>query len=271
MKRSVPTIFLIFFGLIFALNEPGQTRLFEKYRFEDGGYMLVGIRDQSDKNALAESLGDFYTDDVAVLNAIKKAWVFRRSSPMHACGYHYYLVVLKDGKKIENHSINLNCRELTNGHNSLYFNPQLLARFQGRLQKLRSSDDKFATLAEARKFWGKIHTDRSFVYADEPQWLKYEGSFEFTYKCPDPGCDNFLDRDRYTQLVRLLIAGKYPGEEFDLRQNGGTSNNEIFFEVQSSEALYRKFDLFPISPFARQWRPFSPFLRSYWKLNGVTK
>lgn len=256
-------------GLILALGVLDQTRLFEKYRFEDGGYTLVGIKLQNDKNALADSLGDFYTDDVEVLNAIKNAWVFGRSSPMHACGYHYYVVLLKDGKKVENHSINLNCNEMTTDKGSLYFDPNLLAMFEGRLQKLKISDDKFATIAEARKYWTTIHSDTSFVYANEPAWLKYEGSFQFTYKCPNPKCGSFEDRDKDTEPVKALIARTYPGEDFELRENGGTSNGEIFFEIQSNEPLFNKFSLFPIEPYGRQWKPYELSIMTYWKPNAA--
>lgn len=271
MRNLVFITFLALFSLFLTLTAVGQTSLFGKYRFEDGGYTIVGIRSQSDENALAKSLGDFYTDDVAVLNAIKKTWVFHRHSPMHACGYHYYVVVLKDGKQVGSHSINLNCRELTAENGSWYFNPQLLARFKARLKKLTISNDKFATFGEAREFWAKIRSDSNFVYADIPEWLKYEGRFQFTYKCPDPGCDSFTDRDKYTEPLRTVIARRYPGEDFILRNNGGTSDNEIFFEVQSSEALYKAFDMFPIDRFSGQWQPFTPYLRSYWKPTGTTR
>ena len=262
-------IFVPLIGLILALGVLGQTRLFEKYRFEDGGYTLVGIQLQNDKNALADSLGDFYTNDVSVLNAVKKAWVFRRPSPMHACGYHYYVVLLKDGKKVENHSINLNCSEMTTDKGSLYFDPQLLAMFESRLQKLKISDNNFATIAEARKYWTTIHSDIRFVYANEPAWLKYEGSFKFTYKCPDPGCESFTDRDKYTEPVRALIARTYPDEDFELRENGGTSNGEIFFEIQSNETLFKKFSLFPIETYGGQWKPYELSMRTYWKPNAA--
>jgi hypothetical protein len=49
-----------------------QTQLLKKYDFNKGGYYLIGIRSESDRNGLADSLGEFYTDDIKVLNAIKK-------------------------------------------------------------------------------------------------------------------------------------------------------------------------------------------------------
>ena len=267
MRRLAPAIFLITFGLIFTLNALGQTRLFEKYRFEDGGYMLIGVRSESDKNALAESLGDFYTKDIAVLNAVKKAWVFRRRSPMYACGYHYEVILLKDGKEVQSHGINLNFHELTTDNGSMYFEPKLLEMFKDRLQKLRVSQDEFASISDGRKFWTMIHSDKRFIYADAPKWLKYEGSFGFVYKCPD-GCKDFTKRDKYTEQVRSQIAKAYPGNEFELRDDGGTSDGEIFFQIQSTEAFYKGFTIFPIDPtsyFHGQWKPFSSSLTSYWK------
>ncbi len=67
----------------------GQTQLLKKYNFDEGGYYLAGIRSESDPNSLADSLGEFYTADITLLNAMKKDWTFKKPSPQYACGYHY--------------------------------------------------------------------------------------------------------------------------------------------------------------------------------------
>ncbi|MBK8305200.1 MAG: hypothetical protein IPK98_18150 [Chloracidobacterium sp.] len=105
------------------------------------------------------------------------------------------------------------------------------------------------------------------MYADTPNWLKYEGLFGFVYKCPDK-CEDFTKRDKYTEPVKLLMAQTYPGSEIELRQNGGTSNGEIYFEIQSSRAFYDKFDLYKLdreSYFHGKWKPHPLNLYSYWK------
>lgn len=267
MRRHFPILPLLALSLFSFSTIIGQTALLKDFRFEDGGYTLAGIRSESDKNALADSLGDFYTDDIAVLNAIKKAWVFRRPNHQYACGYHYYIIILKDGKKIKSHSINLNCHELTTENGSLYFDSRLLSMFKNRVKKLYLKTSEFNTLKNAREFWTNSHNEKSFVYADAPNWLKHEGSFGFVYICPDK-CPNFTTRDKYTEPVRLLIARTYPGSEFELRQNGGSSNGEIYFEVQSNWAFYDKFDLYKLdreSYFHGKWKPYPLNLYSYWK------
>src|SRR5687767_9322662 len=90
----------------------GQTELLKKYNFDEGGYYILGVRSESDRNALADSLGEFYTDDIKILNAIKKEWVFKKPSPKFACGYHYEVIVCKNGVGLESFSINLNCDEI---------------------------------------------------------------------------------------------------------------------------------------------------------------
>ena len=45
--------------LIFLTNVAfGQVEFFENYDFEKGGYYLLGTRSKSDRNELADSLGE---------------------------------------------------------------------------------------------------------------------------------------------------------------------------------------------------------------------
>jgi hypothetical protein len=53
----------------------GQAKLLDKYRFEDGGYSFVAVFGHAELNShpLTKKMREFYTDDVAVLNSIKKS------------------------------------------------------------------------------------------------------------------------------------------------------------------------------------------------------
>ena len=76
----------------------GQTKLLSDYDFEKGGYSILGTFAESDRNGLKDSIGEFYTDDISILNRFKKEWVFDKPGKKYSCGYHYTVYVCKNGK-----------------------------------------------------------------------------------------------------------------------------------------------------------------------------
>src|SRR5687767_1175882 len=120
MKYRNWILAIILLAFCFIPSFP-QKSLFEKYRFEDGGYTLAGIFAHHSDHPIQKKIGEFYSDDVSVLNAIKKAWVFNKPQNQHACGYHYYFLVLKDGAEVDSFPVNLECKELVTADGSIYF------------------------------------------------------------------------------------------------------------------------------------------------------
>jgi hypothetical protein len=112
-----------------------QTQVLKNYDFDKGGYSLIGIRSESDFNQLAHDLGNFYTDDIQVLNAIKKEWTFKKPGQMHSCGYHYIVSTYKKGLELERFHINLNCNILGTNASYFYFEERQLGMFKTRLNK----------------------------------------------------------------------------------------------------------------------------------------
>jgi hypothetical protein len=117
-----------------------QTQVLKNYDFDKGGYSLIGIRSESEFNQLAHDLDDFYTDNIEVLNAIKKEWTFKKPTGMYACGYHYYVSVCKNGLELERFAINLSCHEIVANKRHYYFEEQQLGRFKDQLKKLSKRD-----------------------------------------------------------------------------------------------------------------------------------
>jgi hypothetical protein len=117
-----------------------QMQVLKNYDFDKGGYSLIGMRSESDFNQLAHDLGNFYTDDIQVLNAIKKEWTFKKPGQMHSCGYHYYVYVCKNGLELESFSINLSCNILGADAGYFYFEERQLGRFKNKLKKLSKRD-----------------------------------------------------------------------------------------------------------------------------------
>jgi hypothetical protein len=240
-------VLAIILSALCAITTFSQKSLFEKYRFEDGGYTLAGIFAHHSDHPIQKKVGEFYTDEIAVLNGIKKAWVFTEPQNQHACGYHYYFLVLKDGEEIDSFPVNLECKELVTANGSVYFDGKRLEMIASKLKPLRKEKQEFSSAAEARAFLTKVKKEQGFIYAWPPRWVEFEGEFRFGTKCPAELGNNCYYTEHETELVSRLrkeISQKFPGEVFELKAGGGSSNGDAFVIVKSNKSLEEKFDLY---------------------------
>lgn len=265
-------IYIAFLSVsVFAtISASAQNRPFDKFKFEDGGYTLAGVFEHYKDHPVQKEVGEFYTEDIDVLNEIKRAWNFPRPQKLYACGYHYYVVLLKDGKKVDDLSINLECNQVVTGKGSRYFRNQLLTSFSARFRPLFQRSSDFLNVAEARSYWQKSIADGAFVFAYPPNWLKYEGTFRFRSQCPskDKNCYYSGHDAEVLMQVRSGISSAYPGEPFELKTSGGSSTGEVFFEITCNRSLEEKFGLFDRwnKEMFGKWQPFPLTLDSYWKV-----
>jgi hypothetical protein len=244
----------------------GQSKLLNDYRFEDGGYEFIGIFAHMNDHPLQKKLGEFYTNDISVLNDLKNAWVFKRPQRQYACGYHYYVLILRHGEVVKDFSINLECHELASENGSLYFDFNKLEAFSSRLKPLYSKQSEFGSVSEAREYWHAIQSNKNFVYADKPKWLQFEGEFRFHVRCSEKtdGCYKYADE--MIPKLKAEIATRFPNEEFELSPGGG-SNDELFVTIRCGRTLEEKFDLYDRwnkEAFGK-WEAYPLMLLSYWK------
>jgi hypothetical protein len=249
-----------------------QFRPFEKYKFEDGGYSVIGVFEHFSDHPVQKRVGEFYTDDVTVLNALKKSWVFSRPQNQYACGYHYVISVLRNGEVLDDFAINLECHELALGDRSFYFDWTNLEDFAGRFKPLFHRRDEFNSVSEARDFWKMAHSNEDFVYAWQPKWLEFEGEFQIMVKCGSatPAC--FKKGDTMLPQLRDNISKFYPDESFDLKASGG-GGGYLFVLIRCNHSLEKRFDLykrFGETGFGK-WQPYPLTLSSYWKRLPETK
>lgn len=263
-------IFLIVCFISFGSVIYGQGGLFEKYRFEDGGYSFVGVFVHHSDHSLQKKLGEFYTDDISVLNSLKKSWIFPREQRMHACGYHYELLILKDGQVVDSFAVNLECNEIVTDVGSLYFDHKKLRNFASSFKPLYSRRDKFDTVSEARQYLLSTRKDANFVHAEKPRWLEFEGEFSFNLKCPAE-LKNCYATDEFRKIepqLRAEISRAYPGEKFELAARGGSSNGDLYVRVKCDKSLEEKFSIFDRwnrEAFGK-WEANDLSLTSYWKV-----
>lgn len=261
MKRNKH--FLIVGLLLLTSTLFGQTQLLKSYDFDKGGYYLLGLLSESDRNGLADSLGDFFTDDIKVLQAIKKEWSFKKPSPQYACGYHYNILICKNGVKIESFSINLNCNEIATDRGYFYFETRQLRMFKDNFKKPIRKSENFSSLTEARNYRTKILSEPTLIYTPTPNWTKYEGTFEFTYICPKGSKDCLDNEKKILAQLNVEIAKTYPGEQFELNGRGGSSD-ELFVEVKSNKSLADKFKLYKRDLEFDEWEPYNFNFSTYW-------
>ena len=169
------TIILNIILLLLTVATYGQKQIFKKYDFNKEGYYLLGAFSASDESTLQDSIGEFYTDDISILNKFKKDWIFKEPGKRYACGYHYDIFICKQGKILESFSINLNCNEIVTDKGYFYFDPDLLRQFYGKLKKPYFKKLSFNTIIEARAYRTEILKDTTLIMISTRFGLNMKG------------------------------------------------------------------------------------------------
>jgi hypothetical protein len=188
---------------LFTLTQEclAQVDVFRNYRFEKGGYSIVGVRAESDRNEFADSLGQFYSSDVAVLNLFKQQWRFKKRNPQYACGYHYAVSVCRGGKELETFLINLNCNVIATDSGYYFFDDKLLRKLKGKLHKPAVKRQSFRNTAEARIVYTHWLSDPNLLMVEFSSSLDAKSDFRFVY-------DPLIARNWETAEVRLTSYWK---------------------------------------------------------------
>lgn len=250
--------------LIFITNIAfGQTDFLGKYVFEEGGYYLLGTKSESDRNNLADSLGEWYTDDISTLNDFKSEWVFTEPGKKYACGYHYIVYLCKDGIALESFAINLNCNEIVGDKGYFYFETSKLEKFKNQLKKPIRNLKEFDNIDSARNYRNSILRDPNLIISPTPDWVRFEGSFDFDYDCNEEDKDCLNNEENVLNKLREEIKSNYPQEDFELESRGGSST-EIYVKVKCNKSLEEKFKIYERNPEYEKWEPYRLYLTTYW-------
>jgi hypothetical protein len=242
----------------------GQTQILKDYDFNEGGYYILGTYSESDRSGLRDSIGEFYTNDTSILNQIKSDWVFSIPGKKYACGYHYNVFVCKNGVVLESFRINLNCDEIVTDEGYFYFHSDKLRKYYGIFKKPYRKSEDFENINSAREYRDSILKNENLIMTPTPRWTKFEGEFDFTYKCDENKKTCFEKEDSLKVVIENKIRKTYPDEEFELSDRGGswTTIDQI---VYCNKSLSDKFDLFYRDDgYFGEWRPFRLSLTTYW-------
>jgi len=260
--------------LLIALICFGQYQPLDSFDLESGDYYVLAIFSESDPSSLRDSLGEFYVHDVNILKELNDLWKFQQEAPFYACGYHYDILICKNGEAIDGFSINLNCNTLCADGGCYDFDNDKLRFLLGKTQTFYK-ESKRTTIEKGRNYLNSIRNDSNLIFAPHPIWMGYEGEFNFIYDYPEgvekyyPDFEEEIDssllkfsEDSILLRLKKQIQNKYPQETFELHDVGGSSTY-MFVEVTSNKSLEEKFDLFRRTKH-QKWKYFKPRFRTYW-------
>jgi hypothetical protein len=263
MKKIILHISFLFLSILSF----GQTQLLKDFDFEKGGYYLLGTFSESDRNSLQDSLGEFYTDNISILNQFKEEWTFTEPGKKYACGYHYSVYLCRNGIALKQISINLNCNEIVTDEGYFYFDSQKLRMFYGKLITPIEQRKSFIEISKARNYRTEILKDSNLIMTPVPNWTTHEGTFQFEYICKEGSKDcNYENSEKTLLNIQKIIHDQYPNEKFDLDDRGGSSMTMIV-EVSCNKTLSDKFELFKrdTESYFGKFTPYHLGIRTYWK------
>ena len=233
--------------------------IFQKYAFEEGGYSVVGTYGK--KHGFHAEMNEFYIANTESLRAIKRDWQLGDDRPISACGYHYYLNILKDGVKINEIGLNFeeDCGYAVVDGRSFSFDKSQLLKSKQLMQKVARKEHKFESLYDARTFINKQKTVPEIVLISSVKWIEFDGEFRVFSNCKSHqhnknkinGCINKLKQQ---------ILEKQPGHKFSLSQSG-SSKDKIMVTVRGTKELIQLFDKDSI---VFKWKDYHPKLQAFW-------
>ena len=240
----------------------GNIRLLDKYNFEEGGYAVLGIIQGG--HPKERSVGNFYTDDIDLLNELKKTWVTGKPVSSCLCASQYEIYIVKNGKVHQSFGVILeeSIESVIIDWKSYYFDPENLSRYRDRFKELDIKEHQFETLQAARQFLKELSPDPNLLLYWEPPWAEYDGTFFFYLPC------GRAEDDKCLENLRLQISEKYPNRKFELHCWGRSHNrtdpskDSIGVNVWCEKLLYSEFDLYPNFS---EWDPFPLNLKMYYK------
>jgi len=239
----------------------GNVSLLEKYNFEKGNFTILGIRSPSTEDKL-KKLGHFYSDDIKLLNKLKKEWIKEDLSLFYSCIYNYTIFVFQSGVEKARFEISSGhgCDSVLTKNGQYYFNPLKLIKYMDKYKKPRLEEKKFNTVQDGRNYIKKLNTRKNILKFSRPEWLIYDGEFDFYAKCGKKKFHSSLI-PRCIYNIKEQIIEKVPDGVFNLSY-AGFSDNKVLIKMKCNKELYNKFDLYKTNS---AWRDYSPSLKVYLK------
>jgi hypothetical protein len=233
------------------VTENDSLAAFKKYNFQSGRYALLVLADFP-ANKLGVN-GDFYIDDIAILEKMKKEFTVagKINRQMDGCNYHssfnhmfyhYNFILLHKGNVKEHFFLNIDSNLLSTGERNYEFDPLSLVKYKQYFKKLMIQNHSFNSLTEAKAHVNKINSNKRFLYYTENKdWKAFDGSFAIEYITPDR---NPIGGDTVKNWIDKQIRTAYPTEPFKLAYSMLWNGIEYGFTVECNKSLFDQFSIY---------------------------
>lgn len=213
---------------------------FKSIDFNEGGYRLVGKFTTLRNEPFSSEVGSFYIDDISTLEKIQKNWIFQKPGNYFACGYHYNLVLTKNGKTIQTFSINLECHEIAFGP-AFYFKPILLTDLKDKMNYLAIQEIEITNRQEMKKACDNLVDSGKLIFIELPDWYLYEGTFQYQIeeKLAEDFQEQFLIEYNLEIAIKEKINKLYPVEPISVSVYD--DGEKTFVEIKSNRLVYDYF------------------------------
>jgi hypothetical protein len=240
--------------------------LLDGWDFNKPGYAIIGLANIDQPNRITNRIGNFYVDAAEDLKMLKQKWRTGRTSPFFACGYHYFIYVVYNGKKQKEIYLNLDegCNTIGSEGINNWFEPELIERFARIYKKPVVENLRFATLEDGRKKIEPLRGNRELLMDLNPEWTKFDGEFHFEYPCERKTVDGGIDQNRCVKEADAETKKAYPEEPFEMEATYWDDKGPtVSITVRSRKSLYEKIKSSSHRP--QPWRDYYPYLTVVWK------
>ena len=234
--------------------------LLGEYDFSKGDIAIVGtIYDDMGDNG-KEHIGDFYIDDIELLQKVQKEWVTDLrfgNSTRFCCGGYYKIYIIKNKTILETFIANMHCNYINTKLGQQYFDYEQILSLRGKVNSAVLKRIKFPNLKEGRDYVKYLNENPNVIAYLPIDWLEFAGEFEFQAECEEVEINQQEhNADACLNRVRSEIQQAHPDEKFSM-EISEISTKSIEIKVQGSIRLLRDLETYN----ATNWRRYEPVIR----------
>ena len=244
------------------LTSGNLTPVFDNIDFSTGQYSLYGVfwSDNEYRHKTANTIGQFYIDNVEVLKDIQNTWQFETFEYRYRCGYDYTLYLAKGDSIIEKFSLNIECSSLVDQHANYKIPQNYVDALIGKTKTLAEFKTSYTSRDEAIEAVSMAkQADMYFAPFSNYIWLHHPGFFEFRIKNP-----GYNKTEAILHQIEDKFKTSFTPNQYSLK-NVSLFGEYLQYRVYCDSSLYQNFNGFEIASPYQKLNQFD--IMAYRKLN----
>lgn len=218
----------------------GQNSIFNNYDFNTGDYHVQGIYlNEHNFPNIADTISDFFIDDIKTLNMMKSSWQFADLSDRYIESYTYRITIFKDKQALESIWINLIKGVIRTSKGTFVFDYNLFLELRNNLNPITFHEYKFSSVKVGKDSLNNIINNDSIL-----SYFCYWDKFDGTFSAKIPITEEQLSTEDVKLKLEKELSNQFPNETFQLTYTTTLDFAEgavRFFEVKCSETMYINF------------------------------